>query len=112
MELEGSGLVFEVSAVNAGKAPPIGAFSSFEPAAYMFIGLSFLLHIGIVASMAFFMPKMNGDDTEAIDRDQLLLMQKMLNAAAEREQEEKETEQVSRQQRRQQGRRHRHAREG
>ena len=95
MELEGSGLVFEVSAVNAGKAPPVGAFSSFEPAAYMFIGLSFLLHIGIVASMAFFMPKMNGDDSEAIDRDQLLLMQKMLNAAAEREQEEKKTEEVA-----------------
>lgn len=95
MELEGSGLVFEVSAVNAGKAPPVGAFSSFEPAAYLFIGLSFLLHIGIVASMAFFMPKMDGDDSEAIDRDQLLLMQKMLNAAAEREQEEKETEEVA-----------------
>ena len=95
MELEGSGLVFEVSAVNAGKAPPVGAFSSFEPAAYLFIGLSFLLHIGIVASMAFFMPKMSGDDSEAIDRDQLLLMQKMLNAAAEREQEEKKTEEVA-----------------
>lgn len=95
MELEGTGLVFEISAVNAGKAPPVGAFSSFEPAAYLFIGLSFLLHIGIVASMAFFMPKMNGDDSEAIDRDQLLLMQKMLNAAAEREQEEKKTEEVA-----------------
>lgn len=95
MELEGSGLVFEISAVNAGKAPPVGAFSSFEPAAYLFIGLSFLLHIGIVASMAFFMPSMNGDDSEAIDRDQLLLMQKMLNAAAEREQEEKKTEEVA-----------------
>jgi hypothetical protein len=95
MELEGSGLVFEVSAVNAGKAPPVGAFSSFEPAAYLFIGLSFLLHIGIVASMAFFMPSMSGDDSEAIDRDQLLLMQKMLNAAAERELEEKKTEEVA-----------------
>jgi hypothetical protein len=93
MEIEGTGLLFEVSAVNAGKPPPVGVFSSFEPAAYMFIGLSFLLHIGIVASMAFFMPKMGNDDAEAIDRDQLLLMQKMLNAAAEREQEEKQTEQ-------------------
>jgi hypothetical protein len=92
MELE-TGLQFEVSAVNAGKSPPTGVFASFEPAAYMFIGLSFLLHIGIVASMAFFMPKMGNDDAEAIDRDQLLLMQKMLNAAAEREQEEKQTEQ-------------------
>ncbi len=39
------------------------------------------------------MPKMGNDDAEAIDRDQLLLMQKLLNAAAEREQEEKQTEQ-------------------
>jgi hypothetical protein len=103
MELEGSGLVFEVSAVNAGKAPPVGMFASFEPAAYMFIGLSFLLHIGIVASMAFFMPRMGNDDAEAIDRDQLLLMQKMLNAAAEREQEQKEDNQDSPQQDREGG---------
>src|SRR5262249_4498108 len=27
MELENSGLVFEISAVNAGKSPPVGAFS-------------------------------------------------------------------------------------
>jgi len=94
MELEG-GLVFQVSAVNAGKAPPVGIFAGADPAAFLFVGLSSLLHIGIVASLAFFMPKMNLDDSEAIDRDQILLMQKMLNAAAEREQEEKPTEQVA-----------------
>jgi FHA domain len=93
MELESSGLAFQVSAVNAGKAPPAGLFAQFEAAAYMYTGLSFLLHMGIVASLAFFMPRMNLDDSEAIDRDALLLMQKYLNAAAEREQEEKETEQ-------------------
>ncbi len=96
MELEssgGGGLAFQVSAVNAGKAPPAGLFAQFEAAAYMYTGLSFLLHMGIVASLAFFMPRMNLDDSEAIDRDALLLMQKYLNAAAEREQEEKETEQ-------------------
>ena len=37
----------------------------------MYIGLSFLLHMGIVASLAFFMPHMSGDDSEAIDRDQV-----------------------------------------
>lgn len=95
MEIDGTGLVFEVNAVNAGKPVATGMFASFEPVAYMFIGLSFLLHIGIVASMAFFMPSMGNDDAEAIDRDQLLLMQKMLTAAAEREQEEQETEQQS-----------------
>lgn len=93
MELEGSGLVFQVSAVNAGKAPPVGAFASFEPAAWAFTGLSFFLHAGIIASLAFFIPRMSGDDSEAIDRDQILLMQKMLNAAAERELEQ--TQEVS-----------------
>jgi hypothetical protein len=94
MELEGSGLVFQVSAVNAGKAIATGMLASWEPAAFLFIGLSFLLHMGIVASLAFFMPGMSGDDSEAIDRDQILKMQHLLNAAAEREQEQKETEQV------------------
>ena len=89
MELE-SGLNFQVSAVNAGKAPPVGVFSSFETAALLFVGLSFFLHAGIVASLAFFMPHMNTDDSEAYDRDQMLMMQKLLNASAEREEEEKE----------------------
>jgi hypothetical protein len=93
LALAGSELVFEVSAVNAGKRPVGGFFSSFDAAAVAFIGLSFLLHIGVVTAMAFLMPSMGNDDAEAIDRDQLLLMQKMLNAAAEREQEEKPTEQ-------------------
>ncbi|HEX7664676.1 MAG TPA: AgmX/PglI C-terminal domain-containing protein [Polyangiaceae bacterium] len=94
MELEESGLVFQVTAGNAGKPIAAGWFSSMEPAAFLFIGLSFLVHAGILASLAFFMPSMGGDDAEAIDRDQILKMQHMLDAAAEREQEERETEQV------------------
>jgi hypothetical protein len=93
MEIEGSSIVFQVAAVNAGKPVPTGAFASFESTAMMYIGLSFLLHMGIVASLAFFMPRMSLDDSEAIDRDQVLMMQKYLDAAAEREEEEKETEQ-------------------
>ena len=89
-----SGITFQVAAVNAGKSPPVGMFSNFEPAAYLFVGLSFLMHMGVVASLAFFMPSRMGEGSEDIDRDQILLMQKMLNAAAEREQEEKQTEQV------------------
>jgi hypothetical protein len=93
MELEGSSIVFQIAAVNAGKPVPTGAFASFESTALMYIGLSFLLHMGIVASLAFFMPRMSLDDSESIDRDQVLMMQKYLDAAAEREEEEKETEQ-------------------
>ncbi|MDP9149497.1 MAG: AgmX/PglI C-terminal domain-containing protein [Myxococcota bacterium] len=93
MELEGSSLVFQVSAVNAGKRLPVGLSS--EPAAFLYTGLSFLLHMGLVAVFAFFMPRMSGDDSEAIDRDQILMMQKLLNAAAEREQEQRDTTEVT-----------------
>jgi hypothetical protein len=95
MELEGSALVFQVSAVNAGKRIPGGFWATTEPAAFLFTGLSFLLHMGLVAVFAFFMPAMRGDDSEDIDRDQILMMQKLLNAAADREQEERKDQEVT-----------------
>jgi pSer/pThr/pTyr-binding forkhead associated (FHA) protein len=95
MELEGSALVFQVSAVNAGKRIPAGFWATTEPAAFLFTGLSFLLHMGLVAVFAFFMPAMRGDDSEDIDRDQILMMQKLLNAAADREQEERKDQEVT-----------------
>jgi hypothetical protein len=95
MELEHSGLVFQVSAVNAGKPVPAGVLAQFEAVAYIYFALSLLLHLGVVASLAFFMPHMNGDDSEAIDRDTLLMMQHLLNAEAEREKEEEKTEEVT-----------------
>ncbi|MCL2776953.1 MAG: AgmX/PglI C-terminal domain-containing protein [Polyangiaceae bacterium] len=95
MELEEFSIVFEVSAVNAGKHLPVSAFSSIEPAAILFFSLSFLLHVGVLASMAFFMPKMSGDDSEALDRSQILAARKLLDASAEREQEEKQSDQIS-----------------
>src|SRR5580698_4952739 len=57
MELDGSSLVFQVSAVNAGKKVPVGFLATMEPAAFLFTGLSFLLHMGLVAVFAFFMPR-------------------------------------------------------
>jgi len=90
MELEGSALAFQISAVNAGKRVPVGFLATMEPAAFLYTGLSFLLHMGLVAVFAFFMPSMRGDDSEDLDRDQILMMQKLLNAAAEREQEQRD----------------------
>ncbi|MGD0676187.1 MAG: AgmX/PglI C-terminal domain-containing protein [Polyangiaceae bacterium] len=95
MEIDGSALVFQVSAVNAGKKVPVGFLATMEPAAFLYTGLSFLLHMGLVAVFAFFMPSMRGDDSEDIDRDQILMMQKLLNAAAEREQEERQDQEVT-----------------
>src|ERR1019366_8036256 len=87
MELEGSSLVFQVSAVNAGKRVAVSFLANMEPAAFLFTGLSFLLHMGLVAVFAFFMPSMRGDDSEDIDRDQILMTQNPPTAAADREKE-------------------------
>jgi hypothetical protein len=95
MELEGSALVFQVSAVNAGKRVPVGFWETAEPAGFLYTGLSFLLHLGLVAVFAFFMPSLRADDSEHIDRDQILMMQTLLDAAAEREQEERDDQQVA-----------------
>jgi hypothetical protein len=61
--------------------------SQFEATAYAITSLSLVLHLGVVASMAYFMPHLSEDDTEALDRDHTLAMMKLLSAAAEREQE-------------------------
>jgi len=66
----------------------VGFLGSIANAATGFIGLSFLGHAAIVASLAMFMPKMGADDSEAMNRDQLMLMQKYLNASAQNEQEQ------------------------
>jgi len=94
MELDGSALVFQVSAVNAGKRLPGGLLATMEPAAFLFTGLSFVFHLGLVAVFAFFMPNMSGDDSEAIDRDQIMMMQKLLNAEADREKEEEKNKET------------------
>jgi hypothetical protein len=92
MEIEGSRLAFRVSAVSPGKRVPMGLLATTEPAALLYTGMSFLLHVGLAAVFAFFMPTMGGSDTEAIDRDDLALLQKLLNAQAERELDERETQ--------------------
>jgi hypothetical protein len=95
LQFEGSALVFQVAIVNAGKRLPVGLFPTAEPAAWLFTATSFLLHVGVIAALAFFMPKLGGDDSEAIDRDRILMMKKLLNAAAMREMEERDTPEAS-----------------
>jgi hypothetical protein len=94
IELEKS-IVFQVSATRAGKRVPGGLFATTEPEALLYMGLSFLLHAGIVVVLAFFMPSMRSDDGEALSRDRILTMQKLLNAAADREQEQRDPQEVT-----------------
>jgi hypothetical protein len=93
MELDG--LIFQVAAVPAGKPLVHGPFAGTDFNTLLYVGLSLLAHVGLIAAMAFFVPPLGLNDEEGLSRDQQYLIQQYLQAAAEREQEEKETEQVA-----------------
>ncbi len=69
----------------AAKATPLTFMDRLRGASVGGVGLSFLVHASIVASLAFFMPSLAADDSEAIDRDRAYAMKAMLDAAAARE---------------------------
>jgi hypothetical protein len=81
-------VTFEISSVRAGKRFTTPLFAALATGAAAWLGLSFFGHSAILASLAFFMPAMHQDDAEGISRDQILKMQAMLDASAEREREE------------------------
>ncbi len=95
VRIELDAVTIEIAAVRAGKKIPVGFLASIASGAAATIGLSFLGHAAIVASLAFFMPKMNADDAEGISREQLLSMKAMMDASAEREQEQLKQEQTA-----------------
>jgi hypothetical protein len=92
VDLEVGAVTFEIAPVRAGKPTPVGFLASLRDGAFGFVGMSFVGHAAIVAALAMFMPKMNADDSEAIDRDQIMSMQKYLNASAQREAEQPKPE--------------------
>jgi len=95
VRMEMDNLVFQVATVNAGRRAPAGMFASRDWSTALYVGLSMVVHTGLLAAMAFFMPPLGLTDDEGVNKDQLFLMQQYLNAAAEREMEQKETEQVA-----------------
>lgn len=95
IELADSDIAFHLRATRAGK--PIAASwlaheCANEAGGLLYTGLSFVLHAGLLASLAFFMPRMGGDDADALDADRIMTMQKLLNASADREQAARQTE--------------------
>ncbi len=95
VRMEVDNLIFQVATVNAGRKAAAGLFSSRDWSTALYVGLSMVVHTGMLAAMAFFMPPLGLTDDEGVNKDQLFLMQQYLNAAAEREIEQKETEQVA-----------------
>ena len=87
-----NGLGFQIVAGNAGKTIPIPLF--VLPAALIAaFAISVALIGGSLLAAYYARVGMSGDEDAELDRDQLMMMQKLLNAAAEREQEEVQTEQ-------------------
>jgi hypothetical protein len=70
--------------------------TSFSPAVeasdYGGLALSALAHLGVLAALALFLPALGATDDEEISRDQMLTMQHLLTASAEREEDAKEAE--------------------
>ena len=71
------------------------SFSPMEDASkYGGFALSALAHLSCLASLALFLPALGANDDAEISRDQILTMQHLLSASAEREEEAKEAENV------------------
>jgi hypothetical protein len=92
-KIEVDGLIFQVSAVNAGRV--VAGHLQLNMQGLLYHGLSTAVHLGLLAAMAFFMPPLDGTDDGGISADQQFMIQQYLQAAAEKEMEEKETEQVA-----------------
>jgi hypothetical protein len=54
--------------------------------------LSALMHLGVLAALALFLPALGATDDDGITRDQLLTMRHLIDASAEREEETQEAQ--------------------
>lgn len=82
-------LTLRVAITKAGRrvAPSLG--QAFRQSGLGGVGLSAFVHGALLAAVGLFVPALTEGDAEAMERDQILLMQKYLNASAEAEQERK-----------------------
>lgn len=90
-ELELDGLVFQVSAVHAGKKT---SRLRVTGEALPYTGLSFLLHAGLLAATALFMPSLAMANEDGISDEQKYELTAMLSADALREPEKVEEQAV------------------
>jgi hypothetical protein len=92
--MEMGGLVFQVASVSAGKPLAHELLAGNDFSSFLYVGFSLLAHVGLVAAMASFVPRMGLVDEEGRRRDDQFLIQQYLQAAAEREQAAKESDQA------------------
>jgi hypothetical protein len=87
-EIEVGGICFEVATVNAGRA--VAGRFSMDANSLPYQGLSLLLHVGLLAATALFMPKLAMAADEDLSDEQKYMIATRLDQAAEREQEKKD----------------------
>lgn len=94
-KIEMGGITIHVSRVKAGKKVTGGI--ALDKKGLPWHGLSFLLHAGLLAAAAYFLPPMGADEDSVIDSDKLAFMQQALSVTAEQEKEKQETDAVENQ---------------
>jgi hypothetical protein len=85
--VEIDGLIFQVAAVPPGKVPAHGLFVGEDTSTPVYVGLSLVAHLGLMAAMAFFVPPLGLTDDDGDAQSRQYLMMQYLNAASEREHE-------------------------
>ena len=85
LRFDGSDLTFEVTRGKARQQPLTGFFAGADLSGQLYTGLSALVHATLIGTLAFFLPAMQNDNAEGIDRNAAAAMQPYLSAIAERE---------------------------
>ena len=89
VELELGRLRFRIANVPEGQATPRAGLKTAERPVLAAFGLSFGVVAALMAAFAFWMPALDGSDSEELDRDRLITMQQYLSSQAERNRDEK-----------------------
>jgi hypothetical protein len=87
VEMEHAGMRYFVASVAAGRkyAAPMLAASTLSSA--LMVGLSFLVHTGLLAGFAFFRPSLGGVDDAEAHQERVLLMQQLIKSSQDPEEE-------------------------
>lgn len=89
VEVTVGAFVARLTRVRAEKRPAAAPLEGLKRGGFGVIAGSALMHAAVFAAIAFISPSLGASEEDPYDRDRILLMQRMLNASAQQEQENK-----------------------
>jgi hypothetical protein len=95
VQMAHNGMSFYVASVAAGRRFAAPLLSAGSMAGALMVGLSFLVHTGLLAGFAFFKPTLGGVDDEEAHRERVLLMQQLIKSTQDPEQEAEQAKESS-----------------